>query len=382
MNSTTDLIVANLDSFDAILADVSNAMKLDVTPQGNVNIDDVVSIVAIHRDLLDDRSAWWKTRREVYARFASHEVISTRTLAAIPDAVRDEIAALANRDLESIASRWAELGDSTPADADAAFLALQRLVHVCMQAKESELSVLLRTNHPPNDFETAFYNTAGKQLQNFKKAFDSWDESKRYEAHQRYNYYLKQGDVDCLNQVLRDFSRPKTSRLNLKTDQRKIRKYITKRVKSYAKSPSPALGDPGDPIGRISLEFDLEYEGFVDLVFDTRPDAAEADEFVEDTGDRLDLFHWYEGTERFAGDNLPLTITLLDGSKVVIGSDSDGEAYDKHIGSMLRETLIELRHEGAFSKLPIADPCVFTVGGVHTNYSWKSETRSPTNDSP
>ncbi|QEF97289.1 hypothetical protein Mal15_13280 [Stieleria maiorica] len=372
MNTTSDIIVASLDSFDAILADVRNAMELDVTPKGNVSIDDIVAVVAIHRNVIDDRSEWRKIRREVYARFASHEVIATRTLAAIPDSVRDEIAALMNQDVGSIAPRWVELDDATPPDHDSALHALRRLVDVCKQAKASRLCVMLRTNQPPNDFETAFNKAAGKRLPKFQKAFDSWNDSKKYEAHQRYNYYRKQGVEDCLDQVLRDFSRPKTSRLNLKTDQRKIRKYITKRVKSYSKSPSPALGDPGDPIGRIALEFDLEYEGFVDLVFDTRPDAAEAHEFVEDTGDRLELYHWFEGTERFACENLPLKITLQDGSKVVIEPDSDGEAYDQYVGEMLRETLVELRQAGTFSNLPIADSCVLSVGGVHTNYFWQS----------
>lgn len=74
------------------------------------------------------------------------------------------------------------MDDSTPPDLDAAVLALERLVNVCTRAKRSGLSVLLRTNQPANDFEIAFNKADGKRLKNFQKAFDSWDESKRYKA--------------------------------------------------------------------------------------------------------------------------------------------------------------------------------------------------------
>ncbi len=372
MNTTTDIIVATSDSFDAILADVRHAMELDVTPDGSVTIDDVVNIVSIHRNAMDDRSRWWKIRREVYAHFASHETIPTRILAAIPESVRDELGSFTDRDIESISTRWTELGDSTPTQLDAAVRALKQFVNVCARAKESQLCVLLRTNQPPNDFESAFKKAAGARLKDFQKAFHSWDESKRYEAHQRYNYYLKQGSADSLGNVLRDFTRPKTSRLNLKTDQRKIQQYITRRAKNYMKSLTPDLGDPNDPLTVILLLFDVEYEGVVDLIFDTRPNAIEQFEFVEGTEHCLELYHWHEGVERFSCEGLSLNITLQDGRKVVVEPDADEDEFDNYIGDMLRDTLIAMRQEGTFSKLPIADSCSMCVGGAHTNYFWRS----------
>jgi hypothetical protein len=373
MTTSTDIIVAEPDSFDAILADVRNAMELDTTPDGGATIDDVVSIISIHRNAINDRAARWKIRRGVYARFASHETISTRTLAALPVAVRDELANFSGQDIESVASTWMQLDDSTPTDLDAAVRTLKQLVGVCKRAKNSQLCVLLRTNQPPNAFEIAFQKAAGKRLENFQRAFTSWDESKKYEAHQRYNYYLKQGLTECLNRVLRDFTRPKTSRVNLKTDQRKIQRYICKRVEDYVKSLSPDLGDGSDPLKMISLLFDVEYQGFVDLIFDTRPDAAEEFEFVEGTEHCCELDHWHEGVERFSCENLALRITLQDGAKVTIEPNSDGDEFDNYIGDMLRDTIIAMREEGAFSKLPIADHCVFCVGGSHTGYFWRSD---------
>ena len=212
MNSTTDILVASPDAFDAILADTQNAMELDATRDGNVTIDDVVSIIAIVRNVIDDRSAWWKVRREVYARYASHSTISSRTLAALPDVVRDELASLDTKQIETIASRWIEDDESTPSDLSAALTALRQLVDTSSRAKETTSGLLLRTNQPSNDFEVAFRKLDAKRVRTFQKAFDSWDASKRYEAHQRYNYYLKEGMKDCADLVLRDFTRPKTSR--------------------------------------------------------------------------------------------------------------------------------------------------------------------------
>lgn len=375
MNASPDLIVAERDLFDAILSDLRNAMALEVTRDGNVTIDDIVNVIAIHRNAIDDRSTWWKIRRAVYARFASHQTISSRTLAAIPDQIRDELAALDDRDIASISCRWIEIDDSSPTDLDSAVPALKQLVDVCARATESQSSVLLRTNQPPNDFEHAFMQLDGKRLSSFQKAFGSWDESRRHEAHQRYNYYLKQGLEDCENRVLRDFSRPKTSRLNLKTDQRTIQRYINKCVKNYAKSLSPDLGDTNDPLTMISLLFDVEYEGYVDLIFDTRPHAGENFQFVEGTDHRLDLDHWHEGVERFACEGLELKMTLHDGGKAVIQPDTEGDQFDNFIGVMLRDTLISMRAEGVFSKLPLSDACEYCVGGTHSNYFWRSGDR-------
>lgn len=381
MNPLTDIVVSKANAFDEILADVGNAMPLDVTHNGSVTIDDIVCIVSIHRNAMDDRSAWWKIRREAYARYASHGIVTTRTLAAIPDLIRNELALLNVGDIELIARRWIETNDSTPSDHESAIHALRQLVEICARAKDAQFSVLLRTNQPPNAFEIAFNKTDGKRMRNFQKAFDSWDESKRHEAHERYNYYLKQGIGDCLDRVLRDFTRPKTSRLNLKTDQRKIQKYISKRVKDYSKSALPDLGDSNDPLTMISLVFDVEYEGRVDLIFDTRPNSAEAIELVEGTEHCLELNHWHEAVERFACENLSLKVTLLDGAKVVVEPDSDGDEFDNYIGNMLRDILIAERQEGAFSKLQIADACVFCVGGTHTNYFWLSGAVMPQDES-
>jgi hypothetical protein len=52
------------------------------------------------------------------ARFASHADIAARTLAVIPDAVRDEIAAFDNEQIHDIAGAWVKHDQATRTDTD------------------------------------------------------------------------------------------------------------------------------------------------------------------------------------------------------------------------------------------------------------------------
>ena len=268
-----DILVAPQEQFDRILRDINNTSDSDITPGTDVSIDDVVTIIAIHRNAIDDRPTWWKIRREVNSRFSSHSDIPTRTLALIPENVRDEVASLTTNDVRRIATRWQLQNDATPPNTQRAVDSLADFVAACQKALAESKGVFLRTNQPRNAFEIAFSQLNGKALANYRKAFDKWDDTKKYEAHQKYNYYCKQGLDNSVALVLRDLTRPSTKKVNLKTDQRTIRRLIEKRIKEYCKTPNPTLGSPQDPIILITLTFDIEYEGYIDLGFDTRPDA-------------------------------------------------------------------------------------------------------------
>ncbi len=79
-----DIIIAPQSQFDSILQDVKNTATLDVILGADVSIDDVVTIVAIYRNAIDDRPAWWKIRREVNARFSTHPEIYNANVGTDP----------------------------------------------------------------------------------------------------------------------------------------------------------------------------------------------------------------------------------------------------------------------------------------------------------
>lgn len=370
-----DIIVAPQSQFEGILHDVNNVAIWDVTRGADVSIDDVVTIVAIYRNAIDDRPAWWKIRREVNARFSTHSEISTRTLALIPDLFRDEIAMFTQDEITMVASRWLDHDGSSPKSLQQANESLFALVSASQKARMQSIGVFLRTNQPPNAFEIAFSSLSGKSLANYRIVYDKLDDKQKYEAHQKFNYYQKQGLENSLALVLRDLTRPGTKKINLKTDQRAIQRHILRRVKEYCKAPCPTSGSPDARITLIMLTFDIEYEGYIDFGFDTRENAISDIQWEERTEGCLEFFHWNEGLQRLGVDELPLSITLHDGSKVVVSPDSGEDVFETYVGDMLRDTLIDARNAGTFAKLPLAEPCYMLVGGTHANYAWPNELR-------
>lgn len=365
-----DIIVAPQTQFEKILQDINNVAPLDVTLGADVSIDDVVTIVAIFREILDDRPAWWKLRRELNARYSTHPEISTRSLALIPDPFRDQISAFTKEDVSRVAARWLNREGSSSRSLEQANESLIALVDACQKAIKQSTGVFLRTNQPPNAFEIAFSALSEKPLANYRRVYDKLDDKQKYEAHQKYNYYKKEGLENSLALVLRDLTRKGVKKINLKTDQRVIQRHILQRVKEYCKTPCPTSGDPGAPITLIMLTFDIEYEGYIDFVFDTRANAITDIQWEEKTEGCLEFSHWNEGAQRLSVGELPLHVTLHDGTKAVIAPDASEDVLDTYVGDMLRDTVIDARNAGTFAKLPLADRCYMLVGGAHTNYAW------------
>ncbi len=292
-----DIIIAPQSQFDSILQDVKNTATLDVILGADVSIDDVVTIVAIYRNAIDDRPAWWKIRREVNARFSTHPEITTRTLALIPDLFRDELATFTDDSIVTVAARWFGHEGSSPKSLEQANDSLRALVTACQRASKQSSGVFLRTNPPPNAFELAFSELSGNALAKYRRVYDKLDDKQKHEAHQKFNYYQKQGLENSLAQVLRDLTRKSTKKVNLKTDQRAIQRHIAKRVKEYCKTPRPTAGNPDAPITLIMLTFDIEYEGYIDFGFDTREDARANIRLEEHTEGCLEFI---TGTKAFS----------------------------------------------------------------------------------
>jgi hypothetical protein len=69
----------------------------------------------------------------------------------------------------------------------------------------------------------------------------------------------------------------------------------------------------------------------------------------------LEFDHWCEACERHCEDGTPIKITCHDGSEQTLSPDADTEKLGYCIGTMLRDSLIGLRDDGAFAKLPLAE---------------------------
>lgn len=374
MNLVHDLLLADSSDFDNILADLENTIPVNSVQRSCVSIDDAVTIVAAVRQALDDRSAWWKVRREVYASFASHEQVTTRSLGRLPDELRDEIAELDATRHEELAGEWIARDDASPVDEQQATEALEQFASVCELGRDRGKSVFIRTCEPFNTFEAAFSGLEGRALKKFRRAFDSWDSIKRHEAHERYKYYQNEGksDAKCLALVLKDYSRAKISKLNLKADQRKVLRHLKQRVKNYSKSPNAGPGEPADAITLITLAFSLEQAGWVVFVLDTRPHAepdGEWNNYIEENS--LEFDQWCDAIDSLCEDGLPIKVTRPDGSsEEIVDRDSGTEALAGKIGLMLRDALLAVRQEASFRRLPLAPKCIMYIDEHNGHFGW------------
>jgi hypothetical protein len=371
MTTTSDILLAKPEQFDSILADIEDSMALVMYPNVSVSIDDVVLVIGMIRMISEDRDAYRKMQREVYSRFSAHATFYERTLAMLPDQLRDEISGLDNKSIREIVSKLSSNGQGTKIDPSVSTPSLQVLTVACGSARSESLSVFLRTAIPQNAFESEFKKLEAKPRERFVRAFASWDSIKRYEAHQRFNYYLKQGAADCLKQVLKDFSPTARKMINLKTDQQAIERYINRKVKAYCKSPNPESGDASGPVTMLAILFDIEYEGTVSLIISTLPNAVDDPFLVENADEFVELSHWREGLERLTSDESPIKLTLPDGSLVIVSPGKDQVLYETQLGEMLRSTMVAMHQAGKFSKLPLATDCVMWIGGPHVDYFWR-----------
>lgn len=375
MNRTVnDIVLADSAQFEAILADLEDTKAFETIKDVGISIDDLVIIIGAHRSIIEHRDAFRKMRREVYGRFAVHEIISERTLALIPQHIRDEIVGFGEQTVTKVASQWCIHPDGICEVDSIATSRLTLLVNACRQAKDKSLSVFLRTPVPMNSFEMAFRKLDEKPAARFRLAFESWNVATKYEAHQRFNYFKNQGVTDCLKQVLKEFT-PVKSKINLKSDQSIIFKYVRKRVKEYCKSPSPESGNAPDPVTMLALLFDLEYEGSVHFIFSTLPNASSDPFLVEHAESFVDMSHWQAGCEKLTCDEMPINLVLLDGTATKIDPASGAVLYETLVGNMLRDAMISMNDEGDFSKLKLALKCDVLVAGPHVDYFWHDEVK-------
>jgi len=61
--------------------------------------------------------------------------------------------------------------------------------------------------------------------------------------------------------------------LNLKKDAENAKQYIHQRISDYSPDENHGQVEPGDPIKLITIGYYAEQGGYMNLVFDTRPNA-------------------------------------------------------------------------------------------------------------
>jgi ankyrin repeat protein len=158
----------------------------------------------------------------------------------------------------------------------------------------------------------------------------------------------------------------KSMRVDLSRDAKKIRDYISKRVREQIKQ------SPDAPVTRIDLSFDYSHSGYVALHFDTRPNAEPGDERMQDIDEiELKMPQWNKAAEALG--EKPVHFLLPDDSKRTVPVDDDqfnDEAYAALLGEMLKGLLLSARADGVFEKLRKAKRCELGIEDFEGHYGW------------
>jgi DNA transformation protein len=161
-------------------------------------------------------------------------------------------------------------------------------------------------------------------------------------------------------------------KLDLQTDQKRLRAYVEKRIRDYAGHRNQGPGDAGDAIRLVTFGFYAEQGGYVNLVFDPRPDARMDGEWTLYLHTKRNTFafpQWYSAYESIC-DGQVVPLIRHDGTPGEL-QDSDGdEGVNRVFGEMIVDLMLSLREEGTLRKLPLAPAARMTQEEFDGRYAW------------
>jgi hypothetical protein len=157
-------------------------------------------------------------------------------------------------------------------------------------------------------------------------------------------------------------------KLDLRKDFDDIYAYLLDRVQSFDPKENPGPGR-GGTVTFIEFGFQCDQDGWVALVFDTRPDAepdGEWNSYIENT-----LFarpRWKEAA--LALETGAVEATLPDGATRKLTEETDFETFIVIFGDLLKSVLLKARANGIFTSLPTAEACRFGVEELDGRFGW------------
>lgn len=161
-------------------------------------------------------------------------------------------------------------------------------------------------------------------------------------------------------------------KIDLQKDKAKLRKYIEKRVRDYPVYENLGPGDDDAPIALITLGYYATQGGYVDLVFDTRPDADFDGEWTGYMGNETNTVpfpDWYSACMAICNGN-PVTVIQTDGNAEEV---TDEMQLQLLFGNMLVSVLTEMRTDGILAKLPLTENAYMTVQEFDFTFFWPEE---------
>jgi len=154
-------------------------------------------------------------------------------------------------------------------------------------------------------------------------------------------------------------------RLDLRRDFADIYAHLADRVRGFDLAGGNVLGDPG-PIKMIEVGFEYSQDGWLVVVFDTRPNAEPDGEWISlIEGNEMERPQWLAAGE--AHMDGPITVIQLDGTEAVLRS---GTELAEILGEVVKAAVLKARADGIFAGLPKAPGCELGVEHFSGYYGW------------
>jgi hypothetical protein len=168
-------------------------------------------------------------------------------------------------------------------------------------------------------------------------------------------------------------------KLDLRKDFDDIYAHVVNRVQTFDPSTNAGPGDGTSPIAMIEFGFQCEQDGWVALVFDTRPDAepdGEWNSFIDEN--LFERRHWQEAL--MALETESVDVILPDGGKRKITGETEFEEFVALFGELLKGVLIKARADGVFNSMPKAKKCHLGVEEQEGCFGWPAYEDRGTDD--
>jgi len=150
-----------------------------------------------------------------------------------------------------------------------------------------------------------------------------------------------------------------------------IRDYIRKRVRAYKRLANDGPGKPGDPITLITLGYQIDQDGWVALVFDTRPQPdcdGNWQSHIEDND--LPFLAWHRAFTTMTASNQPIRVVLADGKVKTLRKTMSMKTVCTPFGRALKAALLGAWRDGDFAALPLAKGCRVAIEEHEGNWGW------------
>ena len=158
---------------------------------------------------------------------------------------------------------------------------------------------------------------------------------------------------------------------DLREDAKRLRQYLEQRLNEFSADANDAPGDRHAPVSLLHVGFECEQDGYVAIVFDTRPTATPDGEWtmhIESGNNWIEFPQWGACTEAMF-EHGSLELTSIDGVTRAFSPDSD-EGFHAAFGEMIASEIQNAIRQRLFEALPRANDCTIYIEEINGNYAW------------